>query len=129
VEPLGAPCELGGCGADACHPGGGFEMPGAASDEGFATFPSRDHVEGIFVVDFEGGYGSFDSVVDSFVRVFVARYGPEALETLEFRCEDELFRLLLTKARHKWSSTLKAEERNESGSDAEVEWGKLEDLL
>jgi len=81
------------------------------------------------VVDFEGGYGSFDSVVDSFVRVFVARYGPEALETLEFRCEDELFRLLLTKARHKWSSTLKAEERNESGSDAEVEWGKLEDLL
>jgi len=81
------------------------------------------------VVDFRGGYGSSNSVVDSFVRVFVAKNGPESLETLGFRYDDELFRLLLTKARHRWSSAPKAEERNRHAGHSEIEWGEFEDLF
>ena len=50
----GAGALIAGCGADACHPDGGFSMPGSAGDEGWSSFPSRDHVEGLYRVDFEG---------------------------------------------------------------------------
>jgi len=49
------PALTGGCNAPVCHPNNGFDLPGSANDAGFATFPSRDHVEGNFEVDFEGG--------------------------------------------------------------------------
>jgi hypothetical protein len=42
-----------GCSAELCHPGGGSDLPGGASDVGWASFPSTSHVEGNYAVDFQ----------------------------------------------------------------------------
>lgn len=52
------------------------------------------------VVDFSGGPEISNSVVDSFVRVFVQNHGKEAFSSLNFLSDGKpLFPLLLEKAR------------------------------
>ena len=46
------------------HPNAGADLPGLASDAGWASFPSLSHVEGNFEVDFENQNRGFNSYVD-----------------------------------------------------------------
>ncbi len=56
---------LPGCASTVCHPNSGLSVPGDdASDRGWASFPSRNHVQGNFEINFENQDRGFNDLDD-----------------------------------------------------------------